>query len=146
MSCLALRNDNKFKNNNIIVIVTSYARQHTGRDDNKYCAIIYTWFVFTTVAVLKFVPGHGAARLVPVHQTPSAADAARLVVFFYGRSGHVRHRDRGHAGKRHRNYYYIDILNALHGVGGNPPPPPRVQHVVTSSRVYNNRNTPPSVR
>lgn len=53
-----------------------------------------------TVTVLKFVPGHCAARLVPLHQTTSAADTARLV--FNSSSGHVRHRDRGDTGK---NYY-----------------------------------------
>lgn len=62
--------------------------------NNGYIVCVFT------VTVLKFVPGHCAARLVPLHQTTSAADTARLV--FNSSSGHVRHRDRGDTGK---NYY-----------------------------------------
>lgn len=49
---------------------------------------------YVTVAVLEFVPGHSAARLVPLHQTSSAADTARLV--FNSRPRHVWYWNCGH--------------------------------------------------
>lgn len=72
--------------------------------------IISTARIFT-VTVLKLVPGHGAARLVPLHQTSSASDATRFV--FYGRSGHVRYRDRGHAVKLFIYFIFIEVRLTL---------------------------------
>lgn len=60
--------------------------------NNEYFVCVFT------VTVLKFVPGHCAARLVPLHQATSAADTTRLV--FNSSFGHVRYRNRGNTGKK----------------------------------------------